>query len=78
MAEPQLTGLQKRASKYIDKAINYQLRPGEVIEGYFVGFDNTSIDRAVIQMSNAADRTTLPLMTVVNYFEGVGEEEEEN
>ncbi|MCE7064961.1 hypothetical protein [Dyadobacter sp. CY326] len=75
MSEPQLTGLQKRASKYIDKAIVYQLRPGETIEGYFVGFDDQNIDRAVIQLSNAADRTTLPLLTVVNYFEGVEDEE---
>jgi hypothetical protein len=75
MAEPQLTGLQKRASKYIDKAIVYQLRPGEVINGHFIGFDETNIDRAVIQMANAADRATLPLMTVVNYFEGVEDEE---
>ena len=74
MSEPQLTGLQKRASKYIDKVISYQVRPGEVIEGNFIGFDKMNIDRAVIQMSNAADRTTLPLMTVVNYFEGIDEE----
>ncbi|NIJ54195.1 hypothetical protein [Dyadobacter arcticus] len=74
MSEPQLTGLQKRASKYIDKAINYQVRPGETIEGHFIGFDKTNIDRAIIQMSNAADRTTLPVMTVLNYFEGVDEE----
>jgi len=78
MSAPQLTGLQKRASKYINKAISYQIRPGEVIEGYFSGFDAHSIDRAVIQMSNAADKTTLPLMTVLNYFEGVEEEEEGN
>ena len=76
MPEPQLTGLQKRASKYIDKAITYKVRPGEVIEGYFAGFDEKNIDRAVIQMSNAADTTTLPLMTVVNYFEGVEDDEE--
>jgi len=75
MSAPQLTGLQKRASKYLSKAISYQLRPGEVIEGYFSGFDPNSIDRAVIQMSDAADRTTLPLMTVLNYFEGVEDEE---
>lgn len=75
MSAPQLTGLQKRASKYLNKAISYQLRPGEVIEGYFSGFDPNSIDRAVIQMSNAADKTTLPLMTVLNYFEGVEDEE---
>ena len=76
MPEPQLTGLQKRASKYIDKAISYKIRPGEVIEGYFAGFDENNIDRAVIQISNAADTTTLPLMTVVNYFEGVEDEDE--
>jgi hypothetical protein len=77
MSEIQLTGLQKRAAKYIDKAISYQVRPGETIEGTFIGFDKINIDRAVIQMSNAADRTTLPLMTVVNYFEGVEDEDEE-
>jgi hypothetical protein len=75
MAEQHLTGLQKRASKYVNKAISYKLRPGEVIEGYFSGFDPNSIDRAVIQMSNAADKATLPLMTVLNYFEGVEDEE---
>lgn len=76
MPETHLTGLQKRASKYINKAISYQMRPGEVIEGYFAGFDPNSIDRAVIQISNAADKTTLPLMTVLNYFEGVEDEED--
>ncbi|TLU98896.1 hypothetical protein [Dyadobacter luticola] len=74
MPEPQLTGLQKRASKFIDKPITYKIRPDEVIEGYFAGFDENNIDRAIIQMSNAADTTTLPLMTVVNYFEGVEDE----
>lgn len=74
MPETHLTGLQKRASKYINKAISYQMRPGEIIEGYFAGFDPNSIDRAVIQISNAADKTTLPLMTVLNYFEGVEDE----
>ena len=77
MAESQLTGLQKRASKYLNKAIDYRISADETISGYFIGFDKSSIDRAVIQMSNAADRTTLPLMSVVNYFEGVGEDEEE-
>jgi hypothetical protein len=75
MSEIQLTGLQKRAAKYIDKAVSYQVRPDEKIEGTFIGFDKVNIDRAVIQMSNAADRTTLPLMTVLNYFEGVDDEE---
>lgn len=75
MSAPELTGLQKRASKYINKAISYKIRPEEVVEGYFAGFDSNSIDRAVIQMSNAADKTTLPLMTVLNYFEGVEDEE---
>ena len=78
MSEIQLTGLQKRAAKYIDKNIVYQVRPDEVIDGRFIGFDDMNIDRAVIQMSNAADRTTLPLMTVVNYFEGVDDEEGES
>ena len=75
MSTPELTGLQKRAFKYINKPISYQMRPGEVIEGYFSGFDPHSNERAVIQMSNAADKTTLPLMTVLNYFEGVEDEE---
>lgn len=74
MSAPELTGLQKRASKYVNKPISYQMRPGEVIEGYFSSFDPNSIDRAVIQMSNAADKTTLPLMTVLNYFEGIEDE----
>ena len=75
MPETQLTGLQKRAARYIGKAIQYQVRPGEVIDGYFHGFEELNPERAVIQMSNAADRTTLPLMTVVNYFEGVEDED---
>lgn len=75
MSDQHLTGLQKRASKYINKSISYQVRPSELIEGYFSGFDPNSIDRAVIQLSNAADKATLPLMTVVNYFEGVEDEE---
>lgn len=65
----QLTGLQKRAEKYINKVIPYQKSPGETIHGNFIGFDQDSVDRAVIQMSNAADRMTIPLMYVVNYFE---------
>jgi len=69
MAEPQLTGLQKRAAKYIDRKIDFQLAPGEVIKGNFIGFDKENIERAIIQLSNAADRTHLPLMSVVNYFE---------
>jgi hypothetical protein len=77
MSEPQLTGLQKRASKYINKAIAFQVAPDKKIEGNFIGFDKNSTDRAVIQMSNAADRTTLPLMSVVSYFEGVNHEDEE-
>lgn len=71
MSQAQLTGLQKRASKYIDRVIDYQIAPGEVVRGNFIGFDNTSIDRAVIQMSNAADRMTVPLMYVVTYFEDI-------
>lgn len=43
--------------------------PGEFVRGNFIGFDKESIDRAVIQLSNAADRMTIPLMFVVNYFE---------
>jgi hypothetical protein len=75
MSEPQLTGLQKRASKYINKRIVYQVRPGDTIEGNFIGFDKLNGERAVIQMSNAADRTTLPVMTVLGYFEGVEDDE---
>jgi hypothetical protein len=73
MAQSQLTGLQKRAAKYIDKKITYQKVPGEVIVGTFIGFDKISTDRAVIQISNAADRMTVPLMYVVSYFENVDE-----
>lgn len=74
MDDQQLTGLQKRALKYINKTITHQARPDEIIEGIFIGFDEHSMDRAVIQLSNAADKTSLPLMTVVNYFEGVDDE----
>ncbi|MBE9464452.1 hypothetical protein ACFP1I_05305 [Dyadobacter subterraneus] len=69
MPELQLTGLQKRAEKYINKQITYAKMPGEFVRGNFIGFDKDSIDRAVIQLSNAADRMTVPLMYVVNYFE---------
>ena len=77
MAETQLTGLQKRAEKYINKMIDYQQAPGETIRGNFIGFDKSSIDRAVIQISNAADRITVPLMYVVNYFEDIDEAKRE-
>lgn len=77
MSELQLTGLQKRAEKYIDRRIDFQIAPGETISGNFIGFDKISIDRAVIQLSNAADRTTLPLMSVVNYFEEIEEAKNE-
>lgn len=77
MAELQLTGLQKRAAKYLDKTVVYQRLPGEEITGTFVGFDKASQDRAVLQLSNAADRMTVPLMYVVNYFENDSEEEDE-
>ena len=73
MSATQLTGLQKRAEKYINRVVVYQKAPGETIRGNFIGFDKTSIDRAIIQLSNAADRMTLPLMYVVSYFED-GEE----
>jgi hypothetical protein len=78
MSELHLTGLQKRASKYINKTIVYRLTPDETIKGTFIGFDKNVPDRAIIQISNAADRTTLPLMTVVSYFEGVDEDENED
>lgn len=77
MAEYQLTGLQKRASKYLDKAVEYQRLPGESVTGTFVGFDKASQDRAILQLSNAADRITVPLMYVVNYFENREEDEQE-
>ena len=77
MAVTQLTGLQKRAEKYINKTVVYQKAPGDTIKGEFIGFDKTSVDRAVIQMSNAADRMTLPLMYVVNYFEEIEEAKRE-
>lgn len=77
MAERQLTGLQKRASKYIDKAVDYQRLPGETVTGTFIGFDKSNVDRAVLQLSNAADRITVPLMYVVNYFENREEDEQE-
>lgn len=73
MASTQLTGLQKRAEKYLNKTVVYQKAPGETITGSFVGFDKISPDRAVIQMSNAADRMTLPLMYIVSYFEEADE-----
>lgn len=74
MSELQLTGLQKRATKYLDKKVVYQRLPGEAVTGTFVGFDQTSQDRAILQLSNAADRITVPLMYVVNYFENNEEE----
>lgn len=69
MSELQLTGLQRRAEKYLNKQITYAKMPGEFVRGNFIGYDKESIDRAVIQLSNAADRITIPLMYVVNYFE---------
>jgi hypothetical protein len=71
MAQESLTGLQRRAVKFIDKRITYQTASGEKITGTFIGFDKVSTDRAIIQMSNAADRMTVPLMYVVSYFENV-------
>jgi hypothetical protein len=35
-----------------------------------------SVDRAILQLSNAADTITVPLMYVVNYFENPEEENE--
>lgn len=69
MAENQLTGLQKRAEKFIDRTITYTNPPAGTVTGHFIGFDDASVDRAVIQLSNAADRITVPLMYVVNFFE---------
>ena len=69
MAELQLTGLQKRASKYLDKMVTYQRLPGEAVNGTFVGFDPNSNDKAILQLSNAADRMSVPLAYVVNFFE---------
>lgn len=48
-----------------------------MIRGNFIGFDKISNDRAVIQLSNAADRITLPLMYVVSYFEEIDEAKRE-
>ena len=77
MSEPQLTGLQRRAQKYINSSIDYQIAPGERVTGDFIGFDKSSPERAIIQLSNAADRIKVPLMYVVNYFENGEEAREE-
>lgn len=77
MAELQLTGLQKRAAKYINSRVEYQIFPGERVTGDFIGFDKNSPDRAILQLSNAADRIRVPLMYVVNYFENGEEAREE-
>jgi hypothetical protein len=77
MAQEPLTGLQRRAAKFIDKRITYQKSPGDKVTGTFIGFDKVSTDRAVIQLSNAADRMTVPLMYVVSYFENVDDLREE-
>ena len=77
MAELQLTGLQKRAAKYLNRVIVFQKMPGETIRGHFIGFDESSPDRAILQLSNAADRTTVPLMYVVTYCEETDEAKNE-
>lgn len=77
MAELQLTGLQKRAEKYLNRVIEFQKIPGEKIRGNFIGFDKSSADRAILQLSNAADRTTVPLMYVVTYCEEIDEAKNE-
>lgn len=77
MTEPQLTGLQRRAEKFIDRTISYSNPPAEAVTGNFIGFDESSVHRAVIQLSNAADRITVPLMYVVNYFEETEEAKQE-
>ena len=77
MAEPQLTGLQKRAEKYLNRVIAFQKMPGETVHGHFTGFDENSADRAVLQLSNAADKMTVPLMYVVTYCEEIDEAKNE-
>jgi hypothetical protein len=77
MAEPQLTGLQKRAEKYLNRVIAFQKMPGETVRGHFTGFDESSADRAVLQLSNAADKMTVPLMYVVTYCEEMDEAKRE-
>jgi hypothetical protein len=77
MAEKQLTGLQKRAKKYLNRVIAFQKMPGETVRGHFIGFDEDSADRAVLQLSNAADRMTVPLMYVVTYCEEIDEAKNE-
>ena len=67
MSTPELTGLQKRAEKYLNRRIPFQIASGETVHGNFIGFDSASTDRAILQLSNAADRITVPLMYVVNY-----------
>lgn len=77
MAELQLTGLQKRAEKYLNRVIAFQKMPGETVRGHFIGFDESSADRATLQLSNAADRMTVPLMYVVTYCEEIDEAKNE-
>ena len=77
MAEIQLTGLQKRAEKYLNRVIPFEKIPGETVRGHFIGFDESSADRAVLQLSNAADRITVPLMYVVTYCEEIDEAKNE-
>jgi hypothetical protein len=77
MAESQLTGLQKRAEKYLNRVIAFQKMPGETVHGHFTGFDEFSADRAVLQLSNAADKMTVPLMYVVTYCEDIDEAKNE-
>ena len=78
MAEPQLTGLQRRAKKYLNRVISFQRMPGETVSGHFIGFDESSADKAILQLSNAADRITVPLMYLVNYCEEIDEAKNES
>ena len=78
MAEPQLTGLQRRAKKYLNRVISFQKMPGETVSGHFIGFDDSSPDKAILQLSNAADRITIPLMYLVNYCEEIDEAKNES
>ena len=78
MAESQLTGLQRRAKKYLNRIISFQKMPGESVSGHFIGFDESSADKAILQISNAADRITVPLMYVVTYCEEIDEAKNES
>jgi len=78
MAEPQLTGLQRRAKKYLNRVIVFNKMPGETVSGHFIGFDESSPEKAILQLSNAADRIAIPLMYLVNYCEEIDDAKNES